>query len=265
MTTGLCATLLRHVFTPGPHSLDDWSPLLGMVNVATARMWSHSPISTSDVACTHRAFVVGVNAYSSPISSLKKCVQDAEDMKRLLGSKGYNVMMLPDASRHEFVTIFDAFCDTLTGASKVVVHFSGHGAAPAAESFLLAKDSTGTAAAPRTLIGCYSPFGVWRSRLRTAPRVLAGARESWIRVNWMLWRLHRAARNATVVLLLDCCRDERRNEHAVDAGRDNEAPIQPGKGYAYHLLAMLGLPIHCAYCCMCILSQNEIRRGSCNP
>jgi hypothetical protein len=50
------------------------------------------------------------------------------------------------------------------------------------------------------------------------------AAESWIRVNWMLWRLHGAAPNADVVLLLDCCRE------ILSTATPSEPPLLVGDG-----------------------------------
>ncbi len=138
--TGLCAALLAHVLiVSGQH---DWSRLLGMVNVASIRRWEGS-FAFSTFSSTHRAFVVGINSYSSlDLTPMRKCVNDANDMGDLLGRKGYDVVLLTDATRSQFVTAFDSFCDGLAGAQSVVIYFSGHGAAPANESFLTATDST---------------------------------------------------------------------------------------------------------------------------
>jgi uncharacterized caspase-like protein len=112
-----------------------------MVNVAGLQFWGGGPPPPTTPGGTHRAFVVGVNAYVS-LQPLKKAVQDATGMAAMLHDKGYDVVSLVDPSRSAFVTAFETFCGSLAGAHKVVIHFSGHGFAPAAESFLAAADST---------------------------------------------------------------------------------------------------------------------------
>jgi hypothetical protein len=145
--SGLCAALLKCVVPFGGWDSVDWTRLLGMVNVAAVRYWDATPTAPS--SCTHRAFVVGVNAYSAEggFTPLTKCVADAHAMAALLDRKGYDVVRVLDPTRSQFVTAFEAFCASLTSSTqKVVVHFSGHGVAPAGEQFLAAADVTaGTA------------------------------------------------------------------------------------------------------------------------
>jgi hypothetical protein len=137
-------------------SPSDWSQLLGMVNVATSQFWTRQGVVTPS-APANRAFVVGINEYArgSEVPRLSKCVNDASDMTQLLEAKGYDVVSLLNASRPQFVTAFNSFCDNLGGAQRVVIHFSGHGVSPANESFLLATDSTRT-------FGCTVPLCQWR-------------------------------------------------------------------------------------------------------
>lgn len=204
--TALCTSLQQRVFSAEHVSIDS-TGLLGMVNVACVQYRDATSAAMSNVhACTssHRAFVVGINSYSS-VRRLRVCVQDAKDMGSLLDSVGYDVVQEHDVSRSMFVTAFDAFCDSLTSdTAKVVVHFSGHGASPNGEQFLLAADSTSECDLQRVgemvaAVQPRPPFGLLACCVDVA--------ESWIRVSWMLDRLHAAVRSATLFLFLDCCRE----------------------------------------------------------
>ena len=146
--SGMCDALLKHVVVDSGGGGDvDWSRVLGMVNVAAVRYWGPSPVPLPAVStCSHRAFVVGVNAYNTAagIRSLASCVGDAQAMADLLDSRGYDVVRVLDPTRSQLVTAFEAFCASLTSSTvKAVVHFSGHGVAPAGEQFLLAADASG--------------------------------------------------------------------------------------------------------------------------
>jgi hypothetical protein len=124
------------------------------------RYWDAS-LATSAAPSTfsHRAFVVGINAYRAggDFTRLAKCVGDARAMAALLDRSGYDVVTLLDPTRAQLVTAFEAFCASLSGSTqKVVVHFSGHGVAPVGEQFLIAADASGSCAAA----GAPSPFHV---------------------------------------------------------------------------------------------------------
>jgi uncharacterized caspase-like protein len=92
---------------------------------------------------THRAFVVGINSYRPDFPLLSKCVQDAIDMEDLLTRKGYDVDLVTDVTRSQLISSFEKFCGSLSGAEKVLVHFSGHGfsSESALQSFLVCADS----------------------------------------------------------------------------------------------------------------------------
>jgi hypothetical protein len=144
--------MLKRVVPKSGWTNVDWSQFLGMVNVAAVRYWDAS-LSTSAAPSTinsHRAFVVGINAYGAggDFNRLVKCVGDARAMAALLDRSGYDVVTLLDPTRAQLVTAFEAFCASLTSRTqKVVVHFSGHGVAPVGEQFLIAADASGTCAA----------------------------------------------------------------------------------------------------------------------
>jgi hypothetical protein len=145
--TGLCDSLLKHAFLTCGTSLDP-SSLLGMVNVAHCRLEALSippgPALSIPPGPALPAFVVGINDYSA-LPKLGLAVKDAEDVAALLGRKGYEVTHLPNPSRSDLVTAFDAFCDSVRNhgsVHRVVVYFAGHGFAPSGDSFLAAKDST---------------------------------------------------------------------------------------------------------------------------
>ncbi len=204
--SGLCASLLSSVLV----GTVDPRHLLGMVNVATTFVAGY-PALSSPALCTHRAFVVGVNKYSgSGVGSLIKSVNDAEDVAAALETGGFSVHSFLDLPRSQFVEAFDSFCQSLAGARSVVVHFSGHGLAPSSEIFLAASDSlTGGWVAFNV---CVIPSSVSPGScadfllLRRFVDSITGAPETWVRVNWMLYRLHMAAPTAAVTFFLDCCR-----------------------------------------------------------
>jgi hypothetical protein len=142
--------MLKRVVPESGWASVDWSQFLGMVNVAAVRYWDAS-LSTSAAPSTihsHRAFVVGINAYDArgDFNRLVKCVGDARAMAALLDRSGYDVVTLLDPTRAQLVTAFEAFCASLTSRTqKVVVYFSGHGVA-SGDQFLVAADSSGSCA-----------------------------------------------------------------------------------------------------------------------
>jgi hypothetical protein len=141
--------MLKRVVPKSGWTNVDWSQFLGMANVAAVRYWDAS-LATSAAPSTfsHRAFVVGINAYGSgdDFTRLDKCVGDAQAMAALLDRSGYDVVTLLDPTRAQLVTAFEAFCASLTSRTqKVVVYFSGHGVA-SGDQFLVAADSSGSCA-----------------------------------------------------------------------------------------------------------------------
>ncbi len=157
-TSGLCEAMLKRVVPESGWTSVDWSQFLGMVNVATVRYWDAS-LSTSAAPSTinsHRAFVVGINAYGTggDFPRLVKCVGDARAMAALLDRCGYDVVSVLDPTRAQLVTAFEAFCASLNSSTlKVVVHFSGHGVA-SGDQFLVARDSSGSPRCARVLCVC---------------------------------------------------------------------------------------------------------------
>ena len=149
--------MLKRVVPESGWSNVDWSQFLGMVNVAAVRYWDAS-LSTSAApsTCSHRAFVVGINAYGTrgDFTRLDKCVGDAQAMAALLDRSGYDVVTLLDPTRAQLVTAFEAFCASLTSSTqKAVVYFSGHGVA-SGDQFLVAADSSGSCASRCTWQPC---------------------------------------------------------------------------------------------------------------
>ena len=176
--SGLCASLLSSVLVGAV----DPRRLLGMVNVATTFVAGY-PALPSPALCTHRAFVVGVNVYSgSGVGSLTKSVNDAEDVTRFV--------------RALLALALWWFISLVMGWPRP------------RRSFLL----------PRTLSRVGGPRLVFVRSRRASVQVLAptsffravssitGAPETWVRVNWMLYRLHMAAPTVAVTFFLDCCR-----------------------------------------------------------
>jgi uncharacterized caspase-like protein len=201
--SGLCASLLSSVLVEPV----DPRRLLGMVNVASTFAAGY-PGPPLPVVSTHQAFVVGVNEYSGAgFRLLTKAVNDAVDVAAALETGGFSVHSFANLPRSQFVEAFDTFCQGLTGARSVVIHFSGHGLAPSSEIFLAASDSAGgwvrltLVLSARESVQVCTPIlsFLFASSHTDAP-------ESWVRVNWMLSRLFTATPTAAVTFFLDCCR-----------------------------------------------------------
>ena len=73
--------------------------------------------------------------------------------------------------------------------------------------------------------------------------VFADAPETWIRVNWMLQRLHTAAPGAAVTMFLDCCRE-------VYGSAPNDPPVLVGDRFGFALgCVTANYTASCPSCC----------------
>lgn len=95
-----------------------------------------------------RALLIGINAYTHPISALRYARNDAKMLASALGARGYDpVVTLPQASAEDAVSANDM----RTGLSRVLagatgdellwLHFSGHGMRRKNVSYLLSSQA----------------------------------------------------------------------------------------------------------------------------
>jgi uncharacterized caspase-like protein len=88
------------------------------------------------------ALCIGINNYehTSTLHPLRGCINDAQDVGALLGSHGFTVKVLRDATGEEAHDEVEALIARCGEADKVVVMLSGHGAQYNNDSYLFPVD-----------------------------------------------------------------------------------------------------------------------------
>ena len=73
------------------------------------------------------AILIGIDQYDPPISSLNTPVKDVSAVGEIFRSKGYQSIILKNATRDEIVGTFQAATKKLKNNQELVVYFAGHG------------------------------------------------------------------------------------------------------------------------------------------
>ena len=85
-----------------------------------------------------RALIIGINKYR--INPLKYCVNDAQDLTKILKNIGFEVSLGIDCNQKEFRQKVDAFATDIQPTDLTLFYFSGHGKQHENENYLLPSD-----------------------------------------------------------------------------------------------------------------------------
>src|SRR5579862_6704743 len=90
-----------------------------------------------------RALVIGIDKYKS-VSELRKAVNDADAVAKVLGEAGFKVTVKHDSDRRDLFDGLLGFVESIQGGDEVVFFFAGHGVQIDSASFLLPADFRAT-------------------------------------------------------------------------------------------------------------------------
>ena len=88
-----------------------------------------------------RAFIVGIGEYEE-LTDLEKTLGDARSYAEVFDTQlGYEVTLLENATRRDFLVALDGFVNSIEAGDEVVFVFSGHGWSDRTENYLVFADA----------------------------------------------------------------------------------------------------------------------------
>ncbi|CAF3862573.1 unnamed protein product, partial [Rotaria sp. Silwood1] len=87
-----------------------------------------------------RALVIGNNNYSRPDSKLRHCINDANDLSKLLEKISFKVTTHHDLTNEQMVKAIRDFGNTIVDGDLVMFYFSGHGYQVKDKNYLMPVD-----------------------------------------------------------------------------------------------------------------------------
>ncbi|MEO5335222.1 MAG: caspase family protein, partial [Magnetococcus sp. YQC-5] len=73
------------------------------------------------------AILIGVNRYEQPIPSLNTPINDVTEIAEILRARGYQTIILPDASYRTVMDAFRVVGETISEKQDLLVYYAGHG------------------------------------------------------------------------------------------------------------------------------------------
>ena len=73
------------------------------------------------------AILIGIDDYSAPITSLNTPVKDVDAVGGLLSAKGFQSIVLKNATQDEIIGAFQSVARQLRAGQELIVYFAGHG------------------------------------------------------------------------------------------------------------------------------------------
>jgi uncharacterized caspase-like protein len=100
-------------------------------------------MATSNMISSSRrklALIIGNNEYSRPENRLRHCINDANDLNKLLKTINFTVDINHDLTNAEMVSAINSFSKTIHDGDLVLFYFSGHGYQVGGENYLMPID-----------------------------------------------------------------------------------------------------------------------------
>ncbi|CAF4053919.1 unnamed protein product [Rotaria sp. Silwood1] len=84
-----------------------------------------------------RALIIGNNNYSQPESKLRHCINDANDLSKLLSAINFEVTTGYDLTHTQMIDTVNSFGKSIVDGDLVMFYFSGHGYQVKDENYLM--------------------------------------------------------------------------------------------------------------------------------
>ncbi|CAF4037331.1 unnamed protein product [Rotaria sp. Silwood1] len=96
--------------------------------------------NTSSSFRRKRALIIGNNNYSRPESKLRHCINDADDLCKLLKTMNFEVTTYHDLTDGQMTEYIRDFQNTIINGDLVIFYFSGHGYQVNGKNYLMPVD-----------------------------------------------------------------------------------------------------------------------------
>ncbi|CAF1246740.1 unnamed protein product [Rotaria sordida] len=95
-------------------------------------------MASSVVYWQKHALIIGINNYLR--NPLEYCINDAEDLEKILQRIDFHVLLEIDCNLHKFFSIIDIFTNRIQQDDLILFYFAGHGKQMKDEDYLLPVD-----------------------------------------------------------------------------------------------------------------------------